>query len=185
MMWFHSTLHVYGFEVEQIPLPPRHAHNASDRCVDLYCRAQLRPRMIARLNRFFRRMMRTHHILGAKQFYDTISMASPSSFSGQRLVNRCHVLYRHFKVADFIAPTAPSLNQEAKLGEATGGIMSVGRIMHVLGDPGVVVVREFGDTSMAVDKNPPVLFDLLKREIATCQTCSNREVSTSSLRTLL
>ena len=110
MMWFHSTLHVYGFEVEQIPLPPRHAHNASDRCVDLYCRAQLRPRMIARLNRFFRRMMRTHHILGAKQFYDTISMASPSSFSGQRLVNRCHVLYRHFKVADFIAPTAPSLN---------------------------------------------------------------------------
>lgn len=57
--------------------------------------------------------------------------------------------------------------------------------MHVLGDPGVVVVREFGDTSMAVDKNPPVLFDLLKREIATCQTCSNREVSTSSLRTLL
>ena len=115
--------------------------------------------MIARLNRFFRRMMRTHHILGAKQFYDTISMASPSSFSGQRLVNRCHVLYRHFKVADFIAPTAPSLNQEAKLGEATVGIMSVGHIMHVLGDPGVVVVREFGDTSMAVDKNPPVLFD--------------------------
>jgi len=130
--------------------------------------------MIARLNRFFRRMMRTHHILGAKQFYDTISMASPSSFSGQRLVNRCHVLYKHFKVADFIAPTAPSLNQEAKLGEATVGIMSVGHIVHVLGDPGVVVVREFGDTSMAVDKNPPVLFDLLKREIATCQTCSNR-----------
>ena len=75
------------------------------------------------------------------------------------------------------------MNQEAKLGEATVGIMSVGRIMHVLGDP--VVVREFGDTSMAVDKNPPVLFDLLKREIATCQTCSNREVSTSSLGTLL
>ena len=174
MMWFHSTLHVYGFEVEQIPLPPRHAHNASDRCVALYCRAQLRPRMIARLNQFFRRMMRTHHILGAKQFYDTINMASPSSFSGQRLVNRCHVLYKHFKVADFIAPTAPSLNQEAKLGEATVGIMSVGHIVHVLGDPGVVVVREFGDTSMAVDKNPPVLFDLLKREIATCQTCSNR-----------
>ena len=106
-MWFHSTLHVYGFEVEQIPLTPRHAHNASDRCVALYCRAQLRPRMIARLNRFFRRMMRTHHILGAKQFYDTISMASPSSFSGQRLVNRCHVLYRHFKVADFIAQRLP------------------------------------------------------------------------------
>jgi len=58
--------------------------------------------------------------------------------------------------------------------------MTVGHIVHGLGDPGVVVVREFGDTSMAADKNPPVLFDLLKREDATCQTCSNREVSTSS-----
>ena len=92
---YHGTLFKsYGLEVEQLPLPPRHAFNASDR-------------LLARLNTFFRRLMRVCFLVGAKQFAECLAAATdPTMTSPQRLIKRCHVLYRNFTQADWIPTPA-------------------------------------------------------------------------------
>ena len=83
MSRFHGTLfHAYGLAVEQLPLPPRHACNASDR-------------LLARLNAYFERLMRVCFLVGAKQFADCLAAATdPTMSSPQRLIKNCHVVYR-------------------------------------------------------------------------------------------
>ena len=74
MSRFHGTLfHAYGLAVKQLPLPPRHAFNASDR-------------LLARLNAYFERLMRVCFLVGAKQFADClaggIGSAGPGALAG-------------------------------------------------------------------------------------------------------
>ena len=91
MSRFHGTLfHAYGLAVEQLPLPPRHAFNASDR-------------LLARLNAYFELLMRVCFLVGAKQFADCLAAATdPTMSSPQRLIKNCHVVYRNFTEADWI-----------------------------------------------------------------------------------
>ena len=100
MSRFHGTLfHAYGLAVEQLPLPPRHSFNASDR-------------LLARLNAYFERLMRVCFLVGAKQFADCLAAATdPTMSSPQRLIKNCHVLYRNFTEADWIRtpPLAESI----------------------------------------------------------------------------
>jgi hypothetical protein len=70
--WFHSTLSAeYGLDVEQVPLSPRRAHSSADRG-------------IARLNKFFRRLMRLTYQRGAQQFTEALKLATDPSLTGPR-----------------------------------------------------------------------------------------------------
>ena len=90
MAWYHSTLLTsFGLGVEQIPLSPRHAHSSADRG-------------IARLNKFFRRLMRVTHLRGASQFTEALKLATvPPLTSPGRLLKNISVEYRHFKSHDW------------------------------------------------------------------------------------
>jgi hypothetical protein len=172
MAWFHSTLSgEYGLDVEQIPLSPRHAHSSADRG-------------IARLNKFFRRLMRLTYLRGAQQFTEALKLATDPSLTGpRRLLKNISVKHCHFKPHDYI--TTPQLatctyDTTADGANESIGVMKVGHIVHLPESPGVVVVRRYANTSMSESKNPALLFDLLRRSPAEqmCVPCSNIEVLT-------
>ena len=122
-------------------------------------------------------MVRTHHILGAKQFYDTINMASP--YFNSRIAQHVYdVPDAQFKPT-VASPSLASWFKEGRWGDEVSHLEVLVQNMAAVDRalPQKTRVREFGDTSMGVDKNPPVLFDLLKRD-RNVSTCSNREVST-------
>ena len=169
MAWFHSTFPgLYDLEVEQIPLPPRHAHNPSDR-------------LIARLNQFFRKLMRATFLLGTKQFYEALQRATNTRQPVRLIVKNCTVLHCSFTATDYIQPP-PLANYVVNTASTAApaekwGIMKIGYLKHVPDDQGVVIVRKFGDLTMSDGDNPAAVFDLLVRADPMCQTCSNAEVN--------
>jgi hypothetical protein len=170
MAWFHSTLSgKYGLDVEQIPLSPRHAHSSADRG-------------IARLNKFFRRLMRLTYLRGAQQFTEALKLATDPSLTGpRRLLKNISVKHCHFKPHDYITPpllATCTFDTTADGAKESVGIMKVGHIRHLPGSPGVVVVHRYADTSMSASMNPALVFDLLRRSPGEqmCVSCSNIEV---------
>ena len=168
MAWYHGTqLPRFNLHAEQMPLPPRHAFNPSDG-------------MIARLSTFFRRLMRLGYLVGTKHFFDTLLLATnPTMVSKRRLIRNCHILYRKFTPDDYII--LPQLTKKSPK-DAKGkeiGVMKLAHFLHSKKDRGVVLVRQYADSSMSEEANPHLVWDLIRRPAGTesCQSCSNRKVS--------
>jgi hypothetical protein len=86
MSYYHTMLwHLHRLVVEQIPLPPRHAWNLTD--------AQF-----ARLNTFFRKLMRVGFLRGPKQFAEMLRRATDQRCTdARRLIKNCTSRFRIFR----------------------------------------------------------------------------------------
>lgn len=166
MCWFHNTFFAkYGLCVEQLPLPPRHAHNVTDG-------------LIARLNAFFGRVMRMTRLVGPRAFFDALQ-AGTSGQSLKKLVTHCTPIIRHFAAADFVK--VPRLRESISLTikneKFNIGIMKLGYFKHLPEHPGVMLVRHHADPLR--HDNPTLVFDLIIRApgFELCEACSNQAVS--------
>jgi hypothetical protein len=91
MCWYYTALWLlYGLVVEFIPLPPRHAYNCADA-------------LLARLNTFFRKLMRLTYLFGALQFFTALQKATDPRLTGaRRLLQRLTPIYCTWTEGDFI-----------------------------------------------------------------------------------
>ena len=142
------------------------AHNPSDR-------------LIARLNQFFRKLVRATFLLGTKQFYEALQRATNTRQPARLIVKNCTVLHCSFTATDYIKPPPLAnyvVNTAATAAPAEKwGIMKIGYLKHVPDDEGL--------PSCASSVTSHWLTVTTQLLCSTCsfaptrQTCSKAEVS--------
>lgn len=162
MCWYHHTLFgQYGLQVEQMPLPPRHAHNVTDG-------------LIARLNAFFGRLMRMTRLVGPRAFFDALQAIS-RQVSPNKIMTHCMSIIRHFAAVDFIRvpQLRDTITRNVKNQKVKIGVMKLGYFVHLHEHPGVMLVRHRDDPQV-----PTLVFDLMIRPagLELCEACSNQVV---------